>query len=106
MGAAATGPGAADSTHLPILVDRDGEVVTLRGHVARANSMARLIADSTPQAPLHATAVFAGPQAYASPDWYENENQVPTWNYLEDHASGAVENGADPVAFEGLLADL
>src|SRR3546814_9739767 len=81
MLAAATGPGAVEITHLPILVDRDGEVVTLRGHVARANPMARLIADSTPQAPLHATAVFAGPQAYVSPDWYETENQVPTWNY-------------------------
>src|SRR3546814_1218774 len=56
MLAAATGPGAVEITHLPILVDRDGEVVTLRGHVARANPMARLIADSTPQAPLHATA--------------------------------------------------
>src|SRR3546814_2885490 len=36
MLAAATGPGAVEITHLPILVDRDGEVVTLRGHVARA----------------------------------------------------------------------
>src|SRR3546814_7808916 len=106
MLAAATGPGAVEITHLPILVDRDGEVVTLRGHVARANPMARLIADSTPQAPLHATAVFAGPQAYVSPDWYETENQVPTWNYLAVHASGAVEHVADPVAFEALLADL
>src|SRR3546814_10795276 len=106
MLAAAPGPGAVELTPLPILVDRDGEVVTLRGHVARANPMARLIADSTPQAPLHATAVFAGPQAYVSPDWYETENQVPTWNYLAVHASGALEHVADPVAFEALLADL
>src|SRR3546814_1620967 len=103
--AAATGPGAVEITHLPILVDRDGEVVTLRGHVARANPMARLIADSTPQAPLHATAVFAGPQAYVSPDWYETENQVPTWNYLAVHASGALEHVADPVAFEALRSE-
>src|SRR3546814_17932579 len=33
--AAATGPGAVEINHLPTLVDRAGEVVTIRGPVAR-----------------------------------------------------------------------
>lgn len=103
---AATGPGAVEITHLPVLVDVDGDTLSLRGHVAKANPMARLIAGSTEATPVRATAVFSGPQAYVSPDWYETENQVPTWNYLAVHASGALEHIADPAAFEALLADL
>lgn len=102
---AATGPGAVEITHLPILVDVDGDSLTLRGHVAKANPMSGLIAGST-AAPVRATVVFSGPQAYVSPDWYATENQVPTWNYLAVHASGALEHIADPAAFEALLADL
>lgn len=103
---AATGPGVAEITHLPVLVDVDGDTLTLRGHVAKANPMAGLIAGSTGTAPVRATAVFSGPQAYVSPDWYQTENQVPTWNYLAVHASGVLEPIADPAVFEALLADL
>lgn len=103
---AATGPGAVEITHLPILVDVDGEALTLRGHVSKANPMAGLIAGSTAAAPVRATVVFSGPQAYVSPDWYQAENQVPTWNYMAVHASGSLVQVADPAAFEALLADL
>lgn len=103
---AATGPGAVEITHLPVLAAVEGETLTLRGHVSKANPMAGLIAGSTAVAPVRATAVFSGPQAYVSPDWYQTENQVPTWNYLAVHASGALEHVADPAAFEALLADL
>lgn len=103
---AATGAGAVEITHLPILVGVEGDTLSLRGHVSKANPTARLIAGSTPEAPVRATAVFSGPQAYVSPDWYASENQVPTWNYLAVHASGALEQVADAAAFEALLADL
>jgi transcriptional regulator len=32
--------------------------------------------------------VFAGPHAYVSPRWYEEEQRVPTWNYAAVHAYG------------------
>jgi transcriptional regulator len=32
--------------------------------------------------------VFAGPHAYVSPRWYEEQERVPTWNYAALHAYG------------------
>jgi len=32
--------------------------------------------------------VFAGPHAYVSPRWYEEQERVPTWNYAVVHAYG------------------
>ena len=103
---AATGAGEAEITHLPMLVDAEGEALTLRGHVAKANPMARLIAGSSATAPVRVTVVFSGPQAYVSPDWYETENQVPTWNYLAVHAGGILTPVEDGAAVEALLSDL
>jgi len=46
-------------------------------------------------------AIFVGPDAYASPSWYETKRQtaevVPTRNYLAGHTYGTVEvfHGAD-----------
>lgn len=103
---AATGPGEVELTHLPILVDAAGEALVLRGHVAKANPMAGLIAQSSAGSPVRATAVFTGPHTYVSPDWYAAENQVPTWNYVAIHASGVLEPVDDGAAVEALLADL
>jgi len=103
---AATGPGEVELSHLPILVADDGESLVLRGHVAKANPMARLIEGSCAAAPVRATVVFWGPQAYVSPDWYETENQVPTWNYLAVHAGGILTPVPDGPAVDALLADL
>lgn len=105
---AATGPGELQIAHLPILVDAGPEsgVLSLRGHVAKANPMAGLIAGSTAAASVRATVVFTGPSAYVSPDWYAAENQVPTWNYLAVHASGALVPIDAADAVEKVLADL
>lgn len=103
---AATGAGAVEIAHLPILVDGAAETLALRGHVAKANPMARLIAGSTAGTPVRATVVFTGPNAYVSPDWYESENQVPTWNYLAVHAAGNLVEIADGAAVDTVLADL
>ena len=32
--------------------------------------------------------VFAGPHAYVSPRWYEEQERVPTWNYAAVHVYG------------------
>jgi transcriptional regulator len=76
--------GAPFVTHLPLLHDDDGSAHgKLVGHVARANPHWRLFDRGTPT-----LAIFHGPHAYISPNWYASPNLVPTWNYTAVHAYG------------------
>lgn len=80
--------------HIPFLLDPDrGEYGTLVGHVARANPVWQALAEGA-----GSLAVFTGPQAYVSPNWYPSKHAhgkaVPTWNYAIVHAHGV------PLAFE------
>lgn len=80
--------------HIPFLLDPDrGEHGTLVGHVARANPVWKALAEGA-----GSVAVFTGPQAYVSPNWYPSKHAhgkaVPTWNYAIVHAHGV------PLAFE------
>ena len=54
--------GALEANHLPMLLD--GNV--LRGHVARANPVWKAGEGD-------ALAIFLGPQAYVSPNWYPSK---------------------------------
>jgi transcriptional regulator len=78
-----------DANHLPMLLD--GNV--LRGHVARANPVWKAGA-------CEALAIFLGPHAYVSPNWYpskaETGKAVPTWNYITVHARGTINWMQDP----------
>ncbi len=74
--------GAPFATHLPLLVDGEGETLRLIGHMARANPQWRGFADQD------VLAIFAGPHAYVSPSWYANPKSVPTWNYATVHVYG------------------
>ena len=79
-----TRDGAPFASHLPLLVDREcGEFGRLIGHMARANPQWRGFDGET-----EALAVFQGPHAYISPNWYESEQAVPSWNYAAVHAYG------------------
>ena len=73
------------ASHLPLLVDVDGEAVRLRGHFARANPHWQAIDAAKPM-----LAIFTGPHAYVSPTWYVTHPSVPTWNYTAVHATGKV----------------
>jgi transcriptional regulator len=90
--ATADGPLA---TPLPLFLDASkGEHGVIYGHLARANPQWQV-------PPLgHALAIFMGPDAYVTPQWYatkqETGNVVPTWNYVTVHASGPVEFFDDP----------
>jgi len=88
-------------THLPLMVEERGGDLVIRGHVARANPIVALI-----EGGAAATAVFTGPHAYISPDWYGIHNQVPTWNYVAVHASGRLSAVTETEATVDLLADL
>jgi transcriptional regulator len=72
-----------EANHLPMLL-QDG---VLRGHVARANPVWKMGNGA-------ALAIFLGPHAYVSPNWYPSKaltgKAVPTWNYITVHARGAI----------------
>jgi transcriptional regulator len=82
-----------EANHLPILLEVKGEMSVLRGHVARANPVWKAGAGE-------ALAIFLGPHAYVSPNWYpskaETGKAVPTWNYLTVHARGTINWMQDP----------
>lgn len=74
------------ATHLPFLLERSsGPQGTLIGHMARANPHWQQVSGQM------ALAIFSGPHVYVSPTWYEDEQVVPTWNYVAVHASGRVQ---------------
>ena len=76
------------ANHIPFILDADtGEFGTLRGHIARANSLWQL-----PMREANALVIFQGPASYISPNWYpgkaEDGKRVPTWDYAVAHAQG------------------
>jgi transcriptional regulator len=94
-----TGPDGMIATHLPLLLDPDrGPNGTLIGHLARANPHGEVLA-----AGGEALAIFHGPHAYVSPQWYTTPMAVPTWNYAVVHAYGRPRI-VDEVALRGILA--
>ncbi len=67
--------------HAPMLVTGD----TLRFHLANANALTGHLDGLT------ALAVFEGPNAYLSANWYADvRGAVPSWNYVAVEAEGAV----------------
>lgn len=93
------------ATHLPLLLEDNGEFGTLYGHFARANPHWRDL-----QAGAEALVVFAGPDAYISPSWYpskaEHGKVVPTWNYIAVHAWGTAEVFDDAERLRALVGRL
>src|SRR5271165_2463822 len=78
------------ATPLPMfLQEREGEMGTLYGHLARANPQWRMRPTG------EAMAIFMGPDVYITPSWYVTKEEtgkvVPTWNYVAVHAYGPVE---------------
>jgi transcriptional regulator len=71
-----------EATHLPFLIEQQGESLILSSHFARANPQAADIEAGT------ALVIFTEPHAYISPTNYERELNVPTWNYIAVHAYG------------------
>jgi transcriptional regulator len=58
--------------HVPLLITASGQV---QFHVAKRNRIADYIAGRRILVSL------SGREAYHSANWYESENQVPTWHY-------------------------
>ena len=73
------------ASHIPFLVERDGERLRLLGHLARQNPQVEDLRRGG-----EVLTIFSGPHAYISPRWYEDGPAVPTWNYVDVHAYGPV----------------
>jgi transcriptional regulator len=71
------------ATHLPLFLRTQGEQVTLRGHVAKANPHWRYL-EQQPQC----LTIFHGAHSYISPGNYTARESVPTWNYAAVHLYG------------------
>ena len=71
---------AADASLLPLVGEYDaaGQLVSIIGHVPRANTLtAALRADS------RATILFSGPNGYVSPEHAGRRDWGPTWNFAQ-----------------------
>ena len=97
--------GALEVNHVPVVLDAaSGDCGRLRFHLARANPLAAFLASPPGQAG-EVVFVFRAQQAYVSPDWYGQQNMVPTWNYAVAHAHGHVE-ALDDAGLITVLDDL
>jgi transcriptional regulator len=72
------------ASHVPFLLAADGTSAEL--HLVRSNPIARVLT-----APRPALLAISGPDSYVSPDWYQIDDQVPTWNYVAVHLRGRLE---------------
>lgn len=80
----------------PLLWTGDGAV---QFHLARGNGLTKHLDGMT------ALAVVNGPDAYVSPRWYSDAEQVPTWNYVSVEMEGRVRR-MDRDGLLGLLETL
>ncbi|WP_273185740.1 FMN-binding negative transcriptional regulator [Hyphomonas adhaerens] len=88
------------AAHAPVLPSGGGGALSLRFHFSVANPVTKALLAGSP-----ALAVFTGPHAYVSPDWYGIDDQVPTWNYISVEAAGPVTR-LDDAAMRQLIDDL
>ena len=75
------------ANHIPMIIRQDqSNGLRLQGHIARANPLCQA------ELSAEALAIFQGPNAYISPNWYATKKLhgkvVPTWNYTTVHATG------------------
>jgi transcriptional regulator len=86
--------------YAPTVFDsRLGSLGGLRFHVARANPLSEIRDSDTLKISV------MGAHAYVSPDWYETEGLVPTWNYRAIEGTGPARRLGD-LELRRLLAEL
>ncbi|MCW3475961.1 FMN-binding negative transcriptional regulator [Limobrevibacterium gyesilva] len=94
------GPGGMDASHIPFVVEREGESLVLGAHLAAANAQCAALDGGT------ALAIFSGPHAYISPGWYRTQPAVPTWDYVAVHVHGRLEAVDDAAGTAAILRAL
>ena len=90
------------ATHLPLLVEQEpasGDTqISLIGHFAAANKQARKLQDGA-----SVLCVFSGPSGYITPNWYDDEEDVPTYNYSAVHVRGEYLTVSEPLRARAIL---
>lgn len=92
----ASTPDGPRVAHTPLLSTGDGAI---QFHLARGNAVTRYLTESS------ALIVINGPDGYVSPRWYDDSEQVPTWNYVALELEGPVRR-MDEDGLNALLHDL
>jgi len=82
---AAAPDGRPRIAHAPVVVRRLASGLALDFHLSRGNALAPFLAQG-----FRGVVVGLETDAYISPDWYENADQVPTWNYVTVEAEGPI----------------
>lgn len=77
--------GTPIATHLPFIITKRKGQLILSSHFAKMNPQTNDLAEK------RILIIFSQPHAYISPKHYENEQQVPTWNYVSVHAYGTAQ---------------
>ncbi|MDF2176738.1 FMN-binding negative transcriptional regulator [Aliiglaciecola sp. CAU 1673] len=71
-------------SYLPFIVE-EGNTPCLLGHLAKNNPHCQRLEEE------EHLVLFQGPHAYISPQWYQSQPAVPTWNYAMVRARGHAE---------------
>ncbi len=74
------GPDGPLASHIPFVIENG----VVAAHLTRSNPILRQLRADEGTALITVT----GPDAYISPDWYGQPDQVPTWNYVAIHLRG------------------
>jgi transcriptional regulator len=74
------GPDGVMAAHVPFVV-ADGVIAA---HLVRSNPLVRHLKNGSAAALM----IVSGPDGYISPDWYGEDDRVPTWNYVAVHLRG------------------
>ena len=71
------------ATHLPFLIEQNGDSIKIKSHMAKANEQWRSFNEEK-----EVLVIFQGPHSYISPKHYDSAFSVPTWNYASVHVYG------------------
>lgn len=78
------------ATHIPFLIDKQGDDLILRAHIMRKTDH-HIALTNNPDTSV----IFNGPHCYISSSWYSYKGEGATWNYMTVHAKGTVEFTSD-----------
>jgi transcriptional regulator len=92
--------GVPFASHVPLVITLQEGVMKLTGHLARANPHWKAFDQG------ESLAIFTGSHAYISPSLYQEQENVPTWNYIAVHAYGQpslIALADSPEAMDGMI---
>lgn len=73
------------ASHYPVLLEEEADDVSIVTHFGRPDEVLHELGDR------EILVIIQGPHGYISPSWYENGENVPTWNHVTAHLYGVPE---------------